>query len=52
MRRDEAFHAAAAIAIRRGGAAGDHQFQYAQQLVRHLEIGLISGAMKGDEHLV
>ncbi len=52
MRGDETFHAAPAIAVRRDGPAGQHDFENLQQSFGDIEIILVTGLMEGDQDLV
>ena len=52
VRGDQALHVAPPRAIRRQRTAGQHHLKDVQQLLGHLEIGLVAGVVEGDQHLV
>ena len=52
MRRDEAIQVPSPIAIWVRGCAVYHHPQDAQQFLRHFEVALIAGVVKGDQDLV
>src|SRR5271163_4285218 len=52
VRRNQAFHIPPARAVRCKGSPGQHHFQDVKQLLRHLEIALITGMMKSDQYFV
>ncbi len=49
---DEGFHASAAVSVGDNGSAGQQVFDYLQQLLGDIVIGLIAGVMEGDQDLV
>jgi hypothetical protein len=52
MRGHKTFNALAAIAIRTGARPLQHFFQNNQKVIRHVEIRLVAGVMKGNQNLI
>jgi len=52
MRRHQTLDAAPSVAVRGIRAAGEHAFQNVQQLLGHVEIGLVAGVVEGDQDFV
>lgn len=52
MGSDQALDGSAAVAVLRQRAAHQHHFEYLQQLLRNLEIGLVASMMERDQDFV